>query len=178
MSPSQKGSAGCPRPHHHLTYIRRHKFRQHRTDRWCPGPLSSSSSRSSSVLRRCDAEVVCAHKASRAFPASATGSKNGIRDNVAFVGFEVPSPRVSPAGSEAREHPAMEVKDAAAISWSLVPASRTTTATHFGSHYHLYRRSYGLHEVRWLWAREGGRRSMERFNSRRESNSEGTGDDG
>jgi len=42
-------------------------------------------------------------------------------------------PRVPPARPVARNHPAMEVKcAAAAVSWSLAPASRATTATRFG----------------------------------------------
>ena len=63
-------------------------------------------------------------------------SGNDIRDVAAFVGCEVP-----PAHPEVCDHPAMEAKGAAPISWSLVPASRTTTTARFGSSYHLHRRS-------------------------------------
>ena len=63
-------------------------------------------------------------------------SGNDIRDLAAFVVSEVP-----PAHPEVCDYPAMEAKGAAPISWSLVPASRTTTAARFGSSYHLHRRS-------------------------------------
>jgi hypothetical protein len=62
-------------------------------------------------------------------------SENDIRDVVAFVASEVP-----PAHIEVCDHLVMEVKGAAPIYWSLVPALRTTTAARFGSRYHLYRR--------------------------------------
>ena len=62
-------------------------------------------------------------------------SENDIRDVAAFVVSEVP-----PAHPEVCHHPAMKAKGAAPVSWSLVPASRTTAAR-FGSRNQLQRPS-------------------------------------
>ena len=68
------------------------------------------------------------------------GSENDIgEDNDGgVVAFGVPLTRVPPACLVARDHPAMEVRGAVAVSSSLLPA------THVGSRYHLYRRGVEL----------------------------------
>ena len=52
-----------------------------------------------------------------------------------------PLPRVPLAHPVARDHPAMEERGVAVVSWSRVPASRATAATRFSSRYRLHRRS-------------------------------------
>jgi len=51
-----------------------------------------------------------------------------------IVVFGAPSAR-----PVARDHPAMEERGVAVVSWSPVPASGVTTATRFGSRYRLHR---------------------------------------
>jgi len=89
------------------------------------------------------AKEIPSHTVSASAPALAllTALENDIGDLVTFVVFDVPSPRVLPARPEAHGPPAMEATSVV-VSWSLVPASRATTAMRFCSRSHFHCQSW------------------------------------